>query len=163
MRLFVGIPLSDALSESLELTQKDIFVGPSFKIEPKEKLHITLVYIGEVVTPDSYVKTLKQVLFEPFEIEVFGVGKFINRQVVYYAKVLDSSALSNLASKVLDAINLIDGTLRYKFMPHITLARANKNVSFQFNGISHALLVSQFILFESRDGKYIPIHTYRAQ
>ena len=160
MRLFVGIPLDESISLALSEIQNHIFIGPGFRVEPSDKLHITLVYIGEVVDPKPYIDVLKSIRIEPFDVLIDGVGKFINRQVVYYAKISDNEQLNKLAEKVLFAIQSIDGNIRYKFTPHITLARANKNVPFRFIGKSMSMKIDKFILFESRQGQYIPLYEY---
>jgi 2'-5' RNA ligase len=160
MRLFVGIPLEESVSLSLSDLQNQNFVGPGFRVEPSDKLHITLVFIGEVIDPKPYIEALKSIQIAPFDILIDGVGKFVNRQVVYFAKICDNERLSALADNVLSALQSIDGNLRYKFTPHITLARANKNVPFRFIGPSLSMTIDKFILYESNKGQYIPLCEY---
>lgn len=160
MRLFVGVPLDESISAALSEIQNQNFVGPGFRVEASEKLHITLVFIGEVVDPKPYIEAMKNIKMEPFEILIDGVGKFVNRQVVYFAKLRENERLNTLASDALSAIQSIDGGIRYNFTPHITLARANKNVPFRFIGPSLSMTIDKFILYESNKGQYIPLYDY---
>jgi len=160
MRLFVGIPLDESVSSAVSEIQNQNFFGPGFRVEQSDKLHITLVFIGEVIDPKPYIEILKRIRIEPFDIFINGVGKFINRQVVYFAKICENERLTALADNALSAIQSIDGNIRYKFTPHITLARANKNVPFRFVGPSLSMTIDKFILFESNKGQYIPLYEY---
>jgi 2'-5' RNA ligase len=103
---------------------------------------------------------LSLVRFPQFEIIIKGVNKFKNRQVIYCLNADDSDELNKLARDILHKGQNIFPELKYRFSPHITIARSKRDVPFDFIGEQIKMQVRQFTLFESKGGVYYPLSEY---
>lgn len=132
-RVFIGIPIDDQIK--LELTTKLNKFNLSGRIIPKEYLHITLLFIGNIGTniiPQLIQNISKATpLIRPFQAEVYGLGAFpsIAKARIIWAGIRDGSEMMiKLYQVVLDQIKLTGIFVHEnkKFYPHITLMRRKK-------------------------------------
>ena len=160
MRLFVAVKLPDDVLTRLQTIQRRYLSVPSIRIERSEKLHLTLLYIGETERKEEVISSMRGITFEPFEITLETVGMFRNSQYVYWAGVAPSSRLDELAADVLLHAKTAFPLLQYRFSPHITLARGKAKMPFSFDGVPISMKIDSFSLYESRDGNYIELAVF---
>jgi RNA 2',3'-cyclic 3'-phosphodiesterase len=125
MRLFLGIDLPAEIEDHLG------FVGggiPRARWEEREKLHVTLRFIGEVDggTKRRLEDALEQVRHPPFSLAVAGVGFFPpgGKPRIVWAGLDDAAPLHELHARIERA--LLGAGLPpegRRFTPHVTLAR----------------------------------------
>lgn len=125
MRLFVALPMPTPVTSALERIQQGV---PATRWVPPENMHLTLRFIGEVdgAAFEDLVEALAEVVVEPFELQVAGVGHFETRRqpTALWAGVRPSPALKRLQAKVERAAQTAGfPPERRKFAPHVTLAR----------------------------------------
>ena len=81
MRLFLGIDLPDNVKENISLV-RDKFIGVRGKIKwvPKENLHVTLKFLGDV--DENKIENIREKLttiyFRPFRLRLSGLCFFFN-------------------------------------------------------------------------------------
>lgn len=97
----------------------------------QEHLHLTILFLGECNEGESKLiaKKLETVRFDPFQMEIQGIGAFPGRKKprVIWAGVKKSSELMNLQKLISDKLSAFtDDSSERTFKPHITLARVNK-------------------------------------
>ncbi|MDO8627616.1 MAG: RNA 2',3'-cyclic phosphodiesterase [Candidatus Diapherotrites archaeon] len=152
-RLFVLVNLSTELREKI---QKEISskLPATVKVEPKEKLHITLLFIGffpEEKIPEL-VQELEGIAFDEFEISLRGLGEF-NNKILWLGIKEGSEKLQTLSSKI-QRVAKIQGD---KFHAHITLAKNKELKPLQTKKLltqidsdfNETLLVKSFELMQS--------------
>jgi 2'-5' RNA ligase len=124
MRLFVALPIPDAIAKGLMLLQGGV---PGARWQSREQLHLTLRFIGEVDGSDMRAldDALAGIDAPAFELQLHGVGQFGNKQPhTLWAAARRTETLEHLARKVDAAIRRVGQPQdAHKFMPHITLAR----------------------------------------
>jgi RNA 2',3'-cyclic 3'-phosphodiesterase len=129
MRLFVALPIPDAVARSLMLLQGGV---PGARWQTREQMHLTLRFIGEVNGSD--VRALDDALAgieaPAFELQLHGVGQFGNKQPhALWAGLRKHEMLEHLQRKVDSAIRRVGqppssgDKYAHKFLPHVTLAR----------------------------------------
>ncbi|MFX1559331.1 MAG: RNA 2',3'-cyclic phosphodiesterase [Promethearchaeota archaeon] len=131
VRAFLSIDIEDnnLLSRIHSIQQRLDQTAAKMKIVEDENIHFTLRFFGD--TPMAKLEQIKSCLdeieFNPFEIEVAGVGSFPNRR---RPRVIWIGVAQN-ASKVLKLKEDIDSSLvgigyqpeKRKYTPHATIAR----------------------------------------
>jgi len=161
MRLFVAVKLPDDVLKRLITIQQRYLTALSVRIERSEKLHLTLLYIGETERKDEILSALNEIEIKPFDIVVETVGTFRNSQYIYWAGISPATELDGLAADVLSCVKAVLPSLQYRFSPHITLARGKAKVPFSFDGDPISMKVDSFSLYESRDGNYIELAAFK--
>jgi len=137
MRTFLGIPISDQLKPKILSIQKR-FSNFDIKFVEPENLHFNLKFFKEI--GEQEVDKLKQILkdvsekFEPFEIEIKGIGAFPSKnyiRVIWLGVKEGYNIITSLAENIQDSIELLGFFKEGKFIPHLTLGRVrsarNKN------------------------------------
>lgn len=162
MRLFVGIPLAEAIVEelsnvSLRYRTKD----DGLRWSAPESWHITMQFLGNTA-PEQYacvVERLRELRFQPVPVRIEELG-FFDRAGIFFAGVDLSSELVALQQRVTAATSHCGFVPEDRpYRPHITLARTKGR-----NG-KHALrplqariqrqpqfgrfLAQEFVLYES--------------
>ena len=159
-RLFVAIRPPAAVRNRL----LDLMHGvPGLRWQDDGQLHLTLRFIGEVERPvaEDLAVELARVRFDPFPIELGGIGRFDRRRGgALWAGVKPKEPLKALALKVERACQAAGlPPERRAFHPHITIARwgraaPNLEPFVQLHGglSSKPWRVEAFVLYESHLG-----------
>jgi 2'-5' RNA ligase len=173
-RLFVAVRPPEHIRDQLvDLVDE----ANGLRWQTDEQLHLTLRFIGEVERPlaEDIAATLGTIRFQPFELQLAGVGRFAHRRGgTLWAGVTPKEPVARLAAKIDRSCVLLGlPPERRAFHPHITLARwsgAEPRLEPFLN--RYAAMTSEpwqpggFALYESqllRDGAhYQPRATYRA-
>jgi RNA 2',3'-cyclic 3'-phosphodiesterase len=123
--LFVALELPELVRDHLVLVQGGI---PGARWEAKDKLHLTLRYVGEVDggMARRIAEALRGVHGDPFILELAGVGHFPprGRPRALWVGVDDPEplhALHERLERTLTKLGLEPETR--KFAPHVTIAR----------------------------------------
>jgi RNA 2',3'-cyclic 3'-phosphodiesterase len=173
MRAFLGISIPEDMRPRIVSVQ-DKLSEFDIKMVEKENLHFNLKFFREIGSEG--IEKLKSILegiskqFEPFDIDVSGIGAFPNRN---YIKVLwlgvkegyqTLVALADIIEKSLESLNY---ETEEKFVPHLTLGRvrsgSNKNELLVWmkkleNVEIGKMKVSEIKLFESKLGPNGPVY-----
>ncbi len=128
MRLFISIPCSAALAKGLQEVQTKLR-RESYKggFPPLEKLHLTLVFLGE--TSEARLPELKRVLsgvsVPSFTLQCTGLGKFRERSgEIWWMGTDEPPGLLQLSAALRAALDVARFPYdRKAFRPHITLGR----------------------------------------
>ena len=122
MRLFIAIPLSEKMKQSVADAQGAFqFRGVRGNYTPEENLHVTLAFIGEYGDPNAVLDALEEISFTPFKIKMGGVGCFDD---LWWVGLEENEALQNLAMKVRRTLS--DAGIpfdRKRFKAHVTILR----------------------------------------
>jgi 2'-5' RNA ligase len=158
MRLFVAIPIPDAVAQGLLFMQSGV---PGARWQTRDQLHLTLRFIGEVDgrDADAIHDVLSAISAPSFTLALKGVGEFGSKKPhSLWAGVETSEALLHLQRKVETGLQRIglEAESR-KFTPHITLARLKATSQGRVMDylVDHALYASApfevdaFILYSS--------------
>ena len=164
-RLFVAIPLPDALIQLL-VTYQQIIVHPYLAWVKPENLHITLHFLGDINETEIHnieEKLASLVTFPCFSLQGKEI-KPINRRgrtEMIWASFEESKEFVILATHMAQILNL---PLSHPPLPHITLARTKRNkvVKLKDNSFPLAepviLQVKKFGLYESNLTPQGPIY-----
>ena len=174
LRLFVAVPLPEAVQERLERISFGI---PGANWVARENMHITLRFLGELSNADAadIDDHLLGVRAKAFDLAIEGVGHFgsLRQTRSLWAGVARSPALQHLRDKVESAaVRAGQPPEGRKFVPHVTLARFKSETGHHLANFlaEHNLLkigpirIDRFTLFQShlkRDGSvYEPLADY---
>jgi len=124
-RLFLGLDLPHEVDLHLELMSTGV---PGARWEGRDKLHLTLLYLGEVDgrVQREVVDALTGLRFAPFDLTLKGVGFFPPRgePTSLWAGVADPGPVTALRQRIESRLRGVDVTPdARKFIPHVTLAR----------------------------------------
>jgi 2'-5' RNA ligase len=167
LRLFVGLGVGGLEEPLLEVSPD---VGPGTRVEPYERLHLTLHFLGRLRVDDVDV-ALGQVRFPPFVLALDGLGVFEARsRTVLWVGVRPVPELLDLhrdVGQVLRGIGYEPDPRPWR--PHITLARSTREGARQFRTRAApvgATTVTELVLFSSHlegdEPAYVRERTYRA-
>ena len=141
MRLFIAIPLSDAMKDALTAVQDEMYDnGVRGNFTSRENMHLTLAFIGEY--PD---------------LSLSGMGCFRD---LWWAGMDESAPLHAVVRRIRHA--LADHNIpfdRKRFSPHITLIRKATGTmpGIQIEKVS--MPVERILLMRSDRGKHGMIYT----
>ncbi|MBO4591965.1 MAG: RNA 2',3'-cyclic phosphodiesterase, partial [Eubacterium sp.] len=77
MRLFICIEFDNKIIGSLKTVQGELKkAGLKGRFTSEENLHLTLAFIGEYNDPDYVLDAMEVSEFNPFPIEIEGIGNF---------------------------------------------------------------------------------------
>ena len=128
MRAFLGISIPEDLKKEIVAFQRRFSKFDIKFVEP-ENLHFNMKFFSEI--GEEQISELKVLLeevckqFEPFEIEIKGVGAFPNPiyiRVLWLGVSNGRQELTGLAETIQESIKSI-GFQPEKFTPHMTLGR----------------------------------------
>lgn len=156
---FVGITLSDATrSEFVRAQQLAKPHFPKARWEKPEKAHLTLVFLADRRPDESILLTVAQ-RHHGFSLQLKGFGEF-KESVLWLGIAGELKLLHALQQDLVDSLRLTDPQKPYA--PHVTLARGKQmRASNHFTAPPFA--VSDFALFESRDGQYRILNRFSLQ
>ena len=156
MRLFVAVPVPEALREGIALAGGEIAEDGISLVRP-ENMHLTLKFIGEVQPQalEEIKKRLEGVKFRKFSCRLRGTGAFPSGDYirVVWAGGESGGALEALAQEVIAALRGFGKDER--FTAHLTIARVKKKLDLKRFFEKHkeedfgSFEVSSFELIES--------------
>ncbi len=127
MRIFLAVEIPENIKQKLfqQITplRRDY---PQLSWVPPENYHITIHFFGEVDNVKKLSEKIKDVLYdaESFPMFSLGTGIFIDRKILLYADFQRAKKLEELAEKIKSITEPTQSNShRYKFIPHLTLAR----------------------------------------
>lgn len=145
MRIFIALklpaPVRQELNKLMKKWQK--FHWP-VRWEKIEKIHITLVFLGNVKMPSQrlvglWPKNLKVVIrravkdVQPFEVGVKGLGcfpDFVQPRIVWMGLKGDLKSLARLQKQINQELTAAGFEFRQRpFQPHLTIGRVKKGIS----------------------------------
>ena len=170
IRLFVGLGLPEKVKAELSEIQHGM---PSALWRPREKMHLTLRFIGNLPEPmaEDVLKELRYVRFPAFYLALRGIGYFTRSDVPHHiwAGVDEDKAVRELQAKVDSVVRKAGAGQedKFKFTPHVTLGKlfgADMGEVFKYlqaNNLfkTEPFEVSSFTLYQSiarenGEGKY---------
>jgi RNA 2',3'-cyclic 3'-phosphodiesterase len=126
MRLFVGIPLADAVTNELAALVSRLRSGAAnLRWTPPGSWHITLQFLGNVTQEQLQClgAGLGEIRSAPVPIQIGELG-FFDRAGVFFADVVVSPALMSLQERVVAATAHCGFAAETRpYHPHITLAK----------------------------------------
>jgi 2'-5' RNA ligase len=131
IRSFVAFDIGEAAVLRNLAKVQDVLLGTGadLKLVKPENIHITLRFLGDV-TPDMVDRIhgeMQQVQFQPFEVNVKGVGVFPNPRhisVVWAGIRQGASELRAVFDQLEPRLQALGFAPDYKgFSPHLTIAR----------------------------------------
>jgi 2'-5' RNA ligase len=162
MRLFVGVPLADAVIEELSAVSMRLQTSEDgLRWSAPESWHITLQFLGNTPEYECIVARLSPLRSPPLPVQLEGLD-FFERAGVFSAAVRLSpelEALQHLVTAATGPCGFVPETRPYH--PHITLARSkSKGVTAlrTLKGKIHrepkfsGFLAEEFVLYESVAG-----------
>jgi 2'-5' RNA ligase len=129
MRAFLGISIPEDIKQKILAVQKK-FSDFDIKFVEPENLHFNLKFFRDI--DNENVEKLRQILgeivkkYEPFEIEIKGLGVFPNKnyiRVVWIGVKEGCNTLVSLADEIQNSIESLGFLKEEKFVPHLTLGR----------------------------------------
>lgn len=132
-RLFIGIPLEDPIRDFLNTRVdeiKDQFSSYQVNWQPKEKYHVTLLFLGSVAA--EKIMAIKSSLAEikkdlvPFSIEIGNLILFPNSKhpKIIAAKISLTEPLGKLYALLHQQMSALEIKLDERpYIPHVTLGR----------------------------------------
>jgi 2'-5' RNA ligase len=129
MRAFLGIEVPDELKKKI-LNIQNKFSKFDIKFVEPENLHFNLKFFGEI--GDEEIEKIRHTLgeisekFEPFEIEIKGIGAFPNEnyiRVIWLGVKEGYNIITSLADNIQDSIEPLGFLKQGRFVPHLTLGR----------------------------------------
>lgn len=169
--MFTGLALPEGIRKETGALGGEM---PEAKKIPRENLHITLRFIGEVEPePAREIRqALRTVAGEGMTMRLKGVGSFPPR--ILWAGVEAPPELAQLKKAIDEVLKLFPVKADHRpFIPHVTIASSRKPLAARSlnrwidahkDFETEAFHVPVFVLFESRqeDGRqvYAPLETY---
>lgn len=132
-RLFLAVkPGAQVTKALLELQTYITGKADGLKWICGQNLHLTLRFIGSLQTAELpiLINSLKKLKFEPFELEVNGLGVFKRaQQSILWAGVVATDPLRELKEHLEQLLEKDCGLIGVKggYRPHITLARLKRS------------------------------------
>lgn len=125
MRLFIAIPLSEAVREKLSGLYQSM---DGMRWESQSQLHITLKFLGETDRDQlsELIRDLKNIRHTAFQMTISGFGTFPEkgRPKILWIGVTKPEPLKDLHQKIeQQCVEMGFEAEDRPFVPHITLAR----------------------------------------
>ncbi|MEM7396529.1 MAG: RNA 2',3'-cyclic phosphodiesterase [Verrucomicrobiota bacterium] len=131
-RMFIALEISSDVRDALAMVQTKLkTAGTRVKWVPPENIHLTLVFLGQLVNEEiQRVKTVMEQTLSgagSFKVDVAGIGTFGSAgspRTVWAGIVAGSNRLIEMQKKLSDGLGL-EGFAQEKrpFKPHLTLGR----------------------------------------
>ncbi len=124
MRLFIGVPVSDEIKETIRPILDGLEeTGADLSISREQNLHLTIKFLGEVVSVDEVHARLATITSAPFPITLQGVDVFPGgeQMKVIWIGVKGAALISLMkeTNAILDYLRKDD----HELSPHLTIAR----------------------------------------
>ena len=136
-RLFIALKIPGLILDQLIDIRDEIYAdGEAIRWEPKDKLHVTLKFLGETENSLEVAEKLNKVLNNVKEFKcrlgTFGLFYRYGNPAILWASVAHNDKLTSLGKQIDIAMHDIGFNLENrKFKPHITILRnKRKNNSY---------------------------------
>ena len=158
MRLFIAIPLSDAMKDALPAVQDEMYGrGVRGNFTSRENMHLTLAFIGEYPDKEPVMDALSTVSFSSFPLSLSGMGCFRD---LWWAGMDESAPLVAVVRRIRHALADHDIPFdRKRFSPHITLLRKAVGTMPGIRIEKVSMPVEHISLMRSDRGKHGMIYT----
>lgn len=125
MRLFIAINISGNLKKEVVKIQKQIKSFEKINLIPKENLHLTIKFLGEVIDEKPIIEKLNNIHFKEFNITSNEIGLFPNKKYVnvIWIGFKKNEAIIELKKKIDNSLSEFKND--FNFTPHLTIARVN--------------------------------------
>ena len=124
MRLFFALWPDAAAAEALERLAADVVVVAGGKPMPREKIHLTLAFLGEVDDLAAAQDAAAALETRPFQVRLDCVGSFRRARVSWAGMIQADPALTDLQARLESQLRARGFALEERpFAPHVTLAR----------------------------------------
>lgn len=153
-RLFFALWPDDRVRAAIAAAASDRISSANARLVPREKLHITLVFLGAIdcaVVP-VIAEAARKVHGTPFALELERIGYWHRSRIAWLAPPSPPPEITRLAGRLHDAVSAIGLALdRRRYCPHVTLAR-------RCAPVAHATItpitweLNEFVLVESHTG-----------
>lgn len=175
MRLFIAALLPDEIRARM-----DEYIGAlksrceGVKWEQKEKLHVTLKFLGSV--DDSNVPEITSVIsgivrnYSPFETDIIGFGGFPDMRYprILYIGLSENPELSSLQGRIDEALEPLGFPKETRgFLPHVTIGRIKSRLRIKETlpiPEKYKFMIDEIAVVKSetrRDGSvYTPLHIF---
>ena len=162
MRLFIAIRFPENIKKALSDTAADLRrQGVRGNFSRSENLHLTLVFLGEVKSPEGVLKAVDRVSFTPVHLELGEGGSFGD---LYWVGLKESPELEDYVKRLRTQLKK-DGIWfdSKAFNPHITILRkARSTEKIQLRIRNEAFTAAKVSLMKSErvEGKLIYTEIY---
>lgn len=174
LRLFFAINLPDSLKDKIERRLREIAIPINVKYTPKENLHLTILFLGNILIDDvPQILKISDEIFNqinPFDLYAtdISVAPSANYARMIWLNFEKNNILENIKQKLEESLSNLGISFQKEnreMRPHITLARFEPT-HLEFNNIKFPLhfKVNEIFLMESRLQKphalYIPLKRF---
>ena len=134
MRIFVAIEITEkGILDNITQLQKNI--GIEAKAVPREQIHFTLQFIGDVdeTSKEKIINALNMIEFSNFQITIKGIGAFprakLPRVIWVGVDKAGKESLSNIAALVNKKLLELGFKNDKAFKPHLTIFRVKNKIN----------------------------------
>ena len=127
-RCFISINLPDSTIRRVRFILDEL-KEKKLRVVYPANLHLTLKFLGEIKNEKimKITELLEDIDFKSFKLKLNGVGAFPNKKYIRVVWIgAKGKGIENLHSNIENKLNKI--YQKEKFVPHITVAKVNKNV-----------------------------------
>ena len=169
MRLFLAVDLPIKVKESINLQLTPLKKEyPQFLWNNFENYHITIHFFGETQSVNEIKKRIEDTLFDQESFYLYSVGcdLFMKNRITLYVNFRREKKIEKLSARLRGSF-IKDASSNFKFVPHITIARAkipSKQQYFVLKkrleklDIESVFEVKKIILFESLLGGHETVY-----
>ena len=138
IRLFVALKIPDEVKDEIFSHLESIVKLTDFRWEPKEKIHLTLKFIGDV-REELLPKIIGEIDFvknaSSFDCEISKFGFFFhnNEPKILWSNLDTNESILSLVNELNERLEKFDIAVeKRKFKGHLTLLRIKKRVDEEF-------------------------------
>jgi 2'-5' RNA ligase len=167
MRLFLAIKLPErtvnTITKAIEPIRRD---HADARWVPTQNYHITLAFLGESWEPEEVIPRVERAVYDipSFRMSTLTGGVFIDDKLTYYVDFYRAKPLETLVDALFRELAI---EKKYKFIPHVTVAKAKVPSKQQYmhikrkweqTEIEHDFDVTQIGLYESILTNQAPVY-----
>lgn len=149
-RIFIAIPITNEVIENIHNSLAKIDVYNKMKWEPKDKLHVTLKFIGEISDKEIFTidNSLKKITegYDKFFIKVNKLGYFYKNGIptIFWFNFFRSEKLNKIKLNIESYLNDYGFAKDDKdFKAHVTLIRVKTNFEKEHISVYNNLNIEQ--------------------
>jgi 2'-5' RNA ligase len=166
-RLFLAVWPDDAARARLDRLAQEVALVAQGKAVGREKIHLTLVFLGEVARErEEAIASVARAAAasEPFALMLDRVGSFRRARVGWAGASVEPPALHHLQLRLEAGLRAAGFALEERpFRPHVTLARkiAQPLPMAAIEPIELACDAFALVVSETGTGRYTPVESWR--